>query len=74
LRRFEEKWEATHPSRKSHGGSIYAQLGGWPVTWPDESAAQQLRREPVLRTYANSEPWLEVFRRGKSYDVRIRIT
>ena len=74
LRRFEEKWEGTHPSRKSHGGSVFAQLGGWPVTWPDESAAQQLRCELVLRTYQNSEPWLEVFRRGKSYDVKIRIT
>jgi hypothetical protein len=74
LLRYEVKWEATHPSRKSNGGSVYAQLGGWPVTWPDESAGKQLQRQLVLRTYANSEPWLEVFRRGKSYDVRLRIT
>ena len=74
LRRYEAKWEAAHPSQKFHGGSVYAQLGGWPVTWPEESAEQQLGRRLVVRTYENSEPWLEVFRRGKSYEVRIRIT
>jgi hypothetical protein len=74
LAKYEEKWEAIHVSRKSDGGSVYAQLGGWPVTWPDEAAHKQLGRQLVLRTYANSEPWLEVFRRGKGYDVRVRIT
>lgn len=74
LLRYEGKWESTHPGRNSHGGSVYAQLGGWPITWPDESAQEQLRRQLVLRTYENSEPWLEVFRRGKGYDVRLRIT
>ena len=75
LLKFEEKWETTyHPSRGLRRGSVYAQLGGWPVTWPDESAAEQLNRPLVLRTYENSEPWLEVFRRKQGYDVRIRIT
>ncbi|MHC4401057.1 MAG: hypothetical protein ACYTG0_15380 [Planctomycetota bacterium] len=54
---------------------VYAQLGGWAVTWPDESFEEQIDRQLVLRTYANSEPWIEVFKdREGGFSVAQRIT
>ncbi len=74
LEEYEMEWDAAHPYRQFQGGDIYAQLGGWPVTWPEEDAASQLRKRLVLRTYANSEPWIEVFKRGQRYECIERIT
>jgi len=71
---YDEEWAHSHPSQQLQGGEVYAQLGGWPIGWPEESAANQIRRKFVLRTYADSEPWLEVFKRGQSYEVISRIT
>jgi len=74
LDEYDEEWADSHPGHQFQGGDVYAQLGGWPVSWPDESAAEQIRRKLVLRTYADSEPWLEVFKRGRAYEVIARIT
>jgi len=67
-------WEECFPRDLFSHTNVYAQLGGWPITWPDEAADEQLGRQLVLRTYANSEPWIEVFRKGRKYEVVDRIT
>ena len=71
LHAYDDAWRAEHPLYTS---AVYAQLGGWPLTWPEEGAEEQLSRDLVLRTYRASEPWVEVFQNGESYDVEIRIT
>lgn len=74
LNDYEAEWMETHPSAHFHGGDVYAQLGGWPISWPEQNAVDQLRRKLVVRTYEGSEPWLEVFKKGKSYEVICRIS
>ena len=71
---YEDKWSEIHPYHYSDRGDVYAQLGGWPVTWSDEAATDQLHKKLVLRTYADSEPWIEVFKRGQKYECISRIT
>jgi hypothetical protein len=53
---------------------VYAQLGGWPMGWPDAGATEQLRDPIALRTYRGSEPWIECFWRRPEYEVVVRGT
>lgn len=55
-------------------GHAWAQLGGWPMTWPDEDVSARIDDVLVVRTYRGAEPWLEVFRRGREYVAHSRIT
>lgn len=71
LESYRRTWQAGHAF---YANSSTSQLGGWPLTWPDEGAEQQLRRPLVLRTYRASEPWVEVFQSGRGYQVRLRVT
>lgn len=71
LESYRRSWQKTHAL---YTGNAAVQLGGWPLTWPDERAEQQLRRPLVLRTYRGSEPWIEVFQKGRGHDVRLRVT
>lgn len=68
---YRKRWQKQHPL---YGRSVYAQLGGWPLNWPEESAVDQLKRTLVLRTYRGAEPWIEVFQKGKKYSASYRIT
>lgn len=68
---YRRTWQAGHAF---YAGLAVAQLGGWPLTWPNEGAEKQLRRPLVLRTYRASEPWVEVFQSGRGYQVRLRVT
>lgn len=75
LQEYETEWRATvHPMDHLTGTNVYAQLGGWPTTWPEEGAEEQLKKQLVVRTYRDAEPWIEVFRTGRRYEVRVRIT
>lgn len=69
--RYHKHWASSHAIST---GTVDVQLGGWPLTWPEESADEQLRRKLVLRTYRDSEPWVEVFQSGKGYKVLLRLT
>lgn len=53
---------------------IYAQLGGFPHAWPEGNEAWEMQSPLILRTYANSEPWIEVYLENGSYRVFQRIT
>lgn len=61
---YDEAWRAEHPlfKRGADKSAVWAQLGGWPITWDDERYEEQQELSLVLRTYAHSEPWLEVFK------------
>lgn len=39
---------------------VFAQLGGRPYPWVEEPQAEHVGCSVVLRTHANSEPWVEV--------------
>lgn len=71
LESYRRAWQGGHAF---YAGDAAAQLGGWPLTWPDEGVEPQLRRRLVLRTYRASEPWVEVFQAGRGYQVRLRVT
>lgn len=71
---YEAEWAKVNPTDNLTGSQVYAQLGGWPVTWPEEGADEQLTKQLVLRTYRDAEPWIEVFRTGRRYAVCVRIT
>lgn len=65
--------------RKRHAlanESVWAQLGGFPITWPETSVAEQLSSNSrlVLRTYRRAEPWFEVFERSAELHAVRRIT
>ena len=68
---YRKQWQKSHPLYRK---GIHAQLGGWPLSWPDEAAEDQMEQALVLRTYRAAEPWVEVFKVGRGYDLRIRIT
>jgi hypothetical protein len=68
---YDRDWQSTHPL---YTNAAYAQLGGWPLVWPEESALEQSGRTLVLRTYREAEPWVEVFQSGRRYEVLLRIT
>jgi hypothetical protein len=56
------------------GKSVFAVLGGWPVPWPDGDWPELVELPLVVMTLAESEPWVEAFRTGKSYRVIQRVT
>ncbi|UJR81317.1 hypothetical protein [Sandaracinus amylolyticus] len=70
---YERAWSANHALCGTN--DAWAQLGGWPLTWPDEPYRAQRKAILVLRTYRASEPWIEVLQMpdGK-HIVRARIT
>jgi hypothetical protein len=39
---------------------VFAQLGGRPYPWVEEPKAEHIGSSVILRTHANSEPWVEV--------------
>jgi hypothetical protein len=55
-------------------GGAHAVLGGWHLPWPDEEWADRLNDKLVLCTFEDSEPWVEVWANGHSFEVIERIT
>jgi len=53
---------------------VYAILGGWPVVWPDGDWFELIDSNLMILTLAESEPWIEVFRRGADYQVIQRVS
>jgi hypothetical protein len=39
----------------------YASLGGWHMGWPDDDWHELLGEKLLIQTYAESEPWVEVW-------------
>jgi len=54
--------------------SVYAQIGGFPITLPDAAGIEQLKKTLVLRTYFDAEPWVEIFQARGKYKLVSRIT
>ena len=69
---YEDRRRRTHPLFHD---LAWAQLGGWPLSWDDEAYEEQQDTKLVLRTYRESEPWVEVllFPDG-TFELRERIT
>jgi hypothetical protein len=55
------------------GEPVHAVLGGWHFPWPDGDWAGLVDRPLLIWTFAESEPWVEVWGAGKGYEVRQRI-
>ncbi len=56
-----------------YSGGAYAVLGGWHFPWPDGDWEQLLDRPLLVWTFAESEPWVEVWG-GDGFQVKQRIT
>jgi hypothetical protein len=54
--------------------NTYAVLGGWHFPWPDGDWAELTDRPLLVWTFADSEPWVEVWGNGKGFEVKQRIT
>ena len=57
-----------------YGDRAFAVLGGWHFPWPDGDWVELVDRPLVVMTLADSEPWVEVFDMGGSFQVMQRIT
>ncbi|WP_054533235.1 hypothetical protein [Herpetosiphon geysericola] len=56
---YETLYQAQHPLYRD---DAVASLGGWHMVWPDGDWNELLQQQLVLCTYAEAEPWLEVWR------------
>lgn len=54
--------------------SAHAVLGGWHMPWPEGDWDELLNQQLVVWTFADSEPWVEVWRDGVNFRVIQRIT
>lgn len=54
--------------------SAHAVLGGWHMPWPEGDWDELLNEKLVVWTFADSEPWVEVWRDGVNFRVIQRIT
>lgn len=70
---FRNRYKKIHPIYDD-SRSVYAQIGGFPITLPDGSALEQRKKKLVLRTYFDAEPWIEVFLNRGKYKLESRIT
>ncbi len=69
---YEDRRQRTHPLFHD---LAWAQLGGWPLSWADETYDEQKDAKLVLRTYRESEPWVEVLLSPDGdFELRERIT
>jgi hypothetical protein len=56
------------------GDEAYAMLGGCNSPWPEGDWLELIETPLVLMTFAESEPWIEVFNMGDRFKVIPRIT
>ncbi len=66
--------EAQRESLPIDGERVFAVFGGWHVPWPDGDWLELVDHPLVLMTLAESEPWVEVFDRGESFEVFQRVS
>ncbi|GAA5530241.1 hypothetical protein [Herpetosiphon gulosus] len=55
---YETVYQAQHPR---YCENAIASIGGWHMVWPDGDWAELLEQQLLVCTYAEAEPWLEVW-------------
>lgn len=68
---YERAYQAQLPL---YDGSAHAVLGGWHMPWPEGDWDELLNKQLVVWTFADSEPWVEVWRDGVDLRVIQRTT
>jgi hypothetical protein len=68
---YERKYQSQLPL---FDDSAHAVLGGWHMPWPEGDWVELLDKELIAWTFAESEPWVEVWREDGSFRVIQRIT
>ena len=68
---YEKAWFENMPL---YGDQAVAVLGGWHVPWPDGDWLELVDHPLVVFTLAESEPWVEVFDMGESFQVIQRVS
>jgi hypothetical protein len=68
---YERAYQAECPL---YSGGAHAVLGGWHFPWPDGDWEELLGRPLLVWTFADSEPWLEVWGGDGDFQVMQRIT
>lgn len=58
-----DTYEEQCPLHYADEEGIYAMLGGWHVSWPEDDAYDAEPGRLVLWTFRDAEPWLEVWQR-----------
>lgn len=69
-RSYERTWWVTHPYEAAQ--PCAAQLSGWPLAWSDR-ADDHVGQAVVLRTYWESEPWVEVLGASAADRLTVRV-
>ena len=49
-------------------------LGGWHMAWPEGDWDELIDKQLIVWTFAESEPWIEVWEDGSRFRVIQRIT
>jgi hypothetical protein len=57
-----------------YSGGAHAVLGGWHMPWPDGDWDELVDKRLIVWTFAESEPWVEVWKDEGSFHVIQRIT
>lgn len=55
-------------------GDAHVVIGGWHMPWPDEDWDDLVGQQLIAWTFAESEPWVEVWQENGNYRVIQRIT
>ena len=66
--------EAQRENLPIDGEHVFAVLGGWHVPWPDGDWLELVDHPLAVMTLADSEPWVEVFDMGDSFQVIQRVS
>jgi hypothetical protein len=57
---YERAFQAEHPLYSSAG--VFAVIGGWHFPFPDDDWHDLIDNDLLLMTFADAEPWIEVWR------------
>ncbi|MEZ4222600.1 MAG: hypothetical protein R3B13_16790 [Polyangiaceae bacterium] len=68
---YAAEFQAQYPL---YTGDAHAVVGGWHFTWPDDDWEQRLSDVLLLCTFADCEPWVEVWSHEGVFEVVERVT
>ena len=70
-----KKFQQMYPLYGGVGGrAVHAMLGGWHFPWPDGDWLDLAKRQLLVCTFEDSEPWVEVWAKGKKFEALQRVT
>jgi hypothetical protein len=75
VQQYDRAYRELNPIYGGLGGTpVHAMLGGWHFPWPEGDWAARIDRPLLVLTFEESEPWVEVWGKGKGFEVKQRVT